>query len=48
MNATDYWNFFVETGVPEYYLLYQKALKMEAKHVPVSYTHLTLPTMAVV
>ena len=34
MNATDYWNFFVETGVPEYYLLYQKALKMEANHVP--------------
>ena len=34
MNATDYWNFFVETGVPEYYLLYQKALKMEASHVP--------------
>jgi len=34
VNATDYWNFFVETGVPEYYLLYQKALKMEASHVP--------------
>ena len=34
MNATDYWNFFVETGMPEYYLLYQKALKMEANHVP--------------
>ena len=34
MNAVDYWNFFIETGVPEYYLLYQKALKMEANHVP--------------
>ena len=34
MNAADYWNFFVETGVPEYYLLYQKALKMETTHVP--------------
>ena len=34
MNAADYWNFFVVTGVPEYYLLYQKALKMEATHVP--------------
>ena len=34
MNAADYWNFFVETGVPEYYLLYQKHLKMEASHVP--------------
>ena len=34
MNAADYWNFFVETGAPEYYLLYQKALKLEANHVP--------------
>ena len=34
MNAADYWNFFLETGVPEYYLLYQKALKLEANHVP--------------
>ena len=34
MNAMDYWNFFLETGVPEYYLLYQKALKMEVNHVP--------------
>ena len=34
MNARDYWNFFLETGVPEYYLLYQKHLKMEATHVP--------------
>lgn len=34
MNAADYWNFFLETGVPEYYLLYQKALKMEVNHVP--------------
>ena len=33
MNAVDYWNFFVETGVPEYYLLYQRALKMEENHV---------------
>lgn len=33
MNASDYWNFFVETGVPEYYLLYQRALRMEANHV---------------
>ena len=34
MNAQDYWNFFLETGAPEYYLLYQNALKMEAPHVP--------------
>ena len=33
MNAKDYWTFFLETGAPEYYLLYQNALKMEARHV---------------
>ena len=33
MNARDYWNFFLETGAPEYYLLYQNALKMEAPDV---------------
>ena len=33
MNANDYWNFFLETGAPEYYLLYQNALKMEESHV---------------
>ena len=33
MNASDYWQFFMETGVPEYYLLYQKAMKAEANHV---------------
>jgi len=33
VNAVDYWNFFLETGVPEYYLLYQNALKLEEKHV---------------
>lgn len=33
MNASDYWKFFLETGVPEYYLMYQKALKMEAAYV---------------
>ena len=34
MNAQDYWQLFLETGVPEYYLLYSKAMKMEAGHVP--------------
>ena len=34
MNAKDYWKFFLETGAPEYYLLYQNALKMEGNHVP--------------
>lgn len=33
MNAKDYWQFFIETGAPEYYLMYQKALKMEAPNV---------------
>ena len=33
MNAQDYWQMFVETGVPEYYLLYSRAMKMEAGHV---------------
>lgn len=33
MQAADYWSFFLETGAPEYYLLYQKALKMEAANV---------------
>lgn len=34
MIAADYWKLFLETGAPEYYLFYQKALKMEANHVP--------------
>ena len=33
MNAQDYWQLFLETGVPEYYVLYSKAMKMEAGHV---------------
>lgn len=33
MNASDYWQYFMETGIPEYYLLYQKAMKMEGNHV---------------
>lgn len=34
MLTQDYWNMFLETGVPEYYLMYCKAKKMEAVHVP--------------
>lgn len=34
MNAKDYWQIFLETGAPEAYLLYSRALKMEAVHVP--------------
>ena len=33
MNATDYWQLFLETGAPEAYLMYSKRLKMEGKHV---------------
>lgn len=33
MKANDYWNMFLETGAPEMYLLYSKALKMEAGNV---------------
>ena len=33
MNAQDYWQLFLETGVPEYYLLYSKAMKMEVRDV---------------
>ena len=33
MKANDYWNLFLETGAPEMYLMYSRALKMEAKDV---------------
>ena len=29
MESADYWKFFLETGAPEYYLLYQRAMKQE-------------------
>ena len=34
MNAHDFWCLFLETGAPEAYILYNRALKMEAKDVP--------------
>lgn len=34
MEAKDYWQMFVETGVPEYYMLYSKAMRTEGVHVP--------------
>lgn len=34
MDAKDYWQMFLETGVPEYYLLYSKSMKAEVAHVP--------------
>ena len=33
MRAVDYWRIFLETGAPEAYLLYSRALKMEAADV---------------
>lgn len=33
MKANDFWTIFMETGAPEAYLLYSKALKMEETHV---------------
>lgn len=34
MTSQDYWQIFLETGAPEIYLLYNKALKMETSYVP--------------
>lgn len=33
MKSSDYWHIFMETGAPEAYLLYSRALKMEAADV---------------
>ena len=33
MNTQDYWEIFLETGAPEFYLLYNNARKMERSHV---------------
>ena len=33
MEAKDYWQMFMETGAPELYMLYSRALKMEEIHV---------------
>lgn len=34
MYASDFWRLFLETGAPEYYLMYQSAMKTEENHVP--------------
>ncbi len=34
MKSKDYWNLFLETGAPEAYLMYSKAVKLEGKYVP--------------
>ena len=33
MTSKDYWQVFLETGAPEAYLMYTRALKSEAIHV---------------
>lgn len=33
MNASDYWQVFLETGAPEAYLMYSKQQKLEERHV---------------
>ena len=33
MEAFNYWQMFLETGAPEFYLMYNKARKMENLHV---------------
>lgn len=33
MNANQYWNVFMDSGIPEYYLLYISAKKQEESHV---------------
>lgn len=33
MNAHDYWKVFLDSGIPEYYLLYNKAKQSEESHV---------------
>ena len=34
MRAQDAWKLFAETGLPEYYLLYTNAKRLENAHVP--------------
>ncbi len=33
MQSKDYWNLFLETGMPEAYLMYKSVLKAENSHV---------------
>ena len=34
MKSHDAWKLFAETGMPEYYLIYTNAKRMENAHVP--------------
>ena len=33
MNAQEYWKVFLESGIPEYYVMYNQAKKMEEHNV---------------
>ena len=33
MNAMDYWELFMRTGAPEFYVKYNQAKRMESSHV---------------
>lgn len=33
MDAKQYWNIFLDSGLPEYYLLYTRAKRQEDAHV---------------
>lgn len=33
MDAQEYWKAFLDSGIPEYYLLYNKARRAEQTHV---------------
>lgn len=34
MDAKEYWELFLETGAPEVYMMYTKALRSEGNYVP--------------
>lgn len=33
MNAQDYWKVFLDSGIPEYYIMYNRAKKLEDTNV---------------
>lgn len=33
MNAQEYWKVFLDSGIPEYYVMYHQAKKMEEPNV---------------
>ena len=33
MQSQEYWKLFIETGIPEMYLMFNSARKMEKEHV---------------